>query len=387
MSSKKTVLGIICFVAFISLGLPDGLLGVAWPYMQVDYDVPLESLGMVLICFTAGYLASSFNSGRIIEYLSIGVLLVVSCALTGLSLLGFAFGSYWEILLVAAFLLGVGGGAIDASINTFAAQNFSTSTVNWLHAFYGIGATLGPLIMTGYLVSAVPWFSGYVTVSAVQITLAFIFILTLGLWKSQTESQEPVVSAKTSETLRLPVVWLSLIVFFLYTGIEVSIGQWLFTVLTKSRNIGEVTAGFWTSVYWGSLTVGRIVFGIVLTRVPVNKVLLGSFLAVVIAAVLILLDISNIVTLLGIFIAGFALAPVFPSLISLTPKRVGSGNAANAVGFQISAAMTGGALLPAFAGLTIDRFGLEMIPVIHLIESGLLLLFYVWLAKKYKVED
>lgn len=213
MSGKKTLLVLICFIAFISLGLPDGLLGVAWPYMHQDYRVPLDSLGMVLICFTAGFLVSSFNSGRIISKMSLGTLLAASCAITGLSLMGFAFGGHWAVLLVMAFLLGVGGGAIDASINTFAAQRFSTSTVNWLHAFYGVGATLGPVIMTTYLVSDYPWFSGYVTVGAVQLALALVFLLTLGLWKTHADQQEPVAHAKTSETLRLPATWLSLAVF------------------------------------------------------------------------------------------------------------------------------------------------------------------------------
>ncbi len=386
MSSKKQIVVLICFIAFISLGLPDGLLGVAWPYMHLDYQVPLDALGLLLIFFTAGYLLSSFSSGKIMAKVSLGVLLAASCALTGLSLFGFAFGTWWIVLLVMAFLLGAGGGAIDASINTFAAHNFSTSTVNWLHAFYGVGATLGPIIMTSFLVNRFPWFSGYITVGSVQLTLAIIFMFTLRLWKTQTEQQEPVVNASIRETLSRPVVWLSLIVFFLYTGTEISIGQWLFTVLTKARNTSETAAGFWTSAYWGSLTVGRIFFGIILTKVSVNKVLLACFVAIVIGALLVAVNTSNIVTLSGIALAGFALAPIFPSLIALTPKRVGATHAANTVGFQISAAMSGGALLPGFAGLMIDSFGINFIPVIHVVEAVLLLFFYLWLSSKYKVQ-
>lgn len=386
MSNRKSLLILICFIAFISLGLPDGLLGVAWPYMHIDYSVPLNSLGLLLIFFTIGYLLSSFNSGKIMAKVSLGALLATSCAITGLSLFGFAFGDLWLVLLVMTLLLGAGGGAIDASINTFAAQNFSTSTVNWLHAFYGVGATLGPVIMTAYLVNNFPWFTGYITVGSVQLSLAIIFLLTIRLWKTQEGHQEPVVSAKTKETLSLPVTWLSLIVFFLYTGTEISIGQWLFTVLTKARNTSQAAAGFWTSAYWGSLTAGRIFFGIILTRVSVNKVLFACFAAVVVGTVLIALNLSSVVTLSGIIIAGFALAPVFPSLIALTPKRVGANHAANAVGFQISAAMSGGALLPGFAGLMIDTFGIGFIPIIHVAEAALLLFFYLWLASKFRVE-
>ncbi len=385
MSSKKNLLILICFIAFVSLGLPDGLLGVAWPYMHLDYNVPLNSLGLLLISFTVGYLLTSFNSGRIMAKTSLGILLSTSCAITGLSLMGFGFGDQFIILLIMAFLLGAGGGAIDASINTFAAHNFSASTVNWLHAFYGVGATLGPIIMTTYLVNSFPWSTGYITVGSVQLMLAIIFLLTLKLWKTQTDHQVPVINATRSQTLSLPVTWLSLIVFFLYTGTEISMGQWLFTILTKARNIPEAEAGFWTSAYWGSLTAGRIFFGIILTRVSVNKVLFGSFTAVVVGAALIALNQTSVVTLSGIMIAGFALAPVFPSLIALTPKRVGINHAANLVGFQISAAMVGGALLPGFAGLMIESFSINFIPVIHFSEAALLLFFYLWLASKFRV--
>ncbi|QHT66364.1 MFS transporter [Rhodocytophaga rosea] len=386
MTGNKTILVLICFIAFISLGLPDGLLGVAWPYMHQNYRVQLDSLGVILIFFTAGYLVASFNSGRILSKISLGILLAGSCAITGLSLLGFAFGSQWVVLPVMAFLLGTGGGAIDSSINTFAAQRFTTSTLNWLHAFYGVGATIGPVIMTTYLASNFPWFSGYVTVGTVQLTLALVFLLTIGLWKTQAHHHESFVHASTSETLSLPVTWLSLAVFFFYSGIEISLGQWLFTVLTKARNSTETSAGFWTSAYWGSLTAGRIFFGIILTKASVNKVLLGSFIGLIVGTLSIAFNLVPIVTFVGIIITGFSLAPVFPSLIALTPKRVGASHAPNVVGFQISAAMTGGALLPAFAGLMIDIFGVNFIPVIHAIEAVLLLLFYLWLATKYKVK-
>lgn len=213
-----------------------------------------------------------------------------------------------------------------------------------------------------------------------------MFLFTLGLWKAHADQQEPVVHAKTGQTLRLPAVWLSLAVFFLYTGTEISMGQWLFTVLTKARGIEEAAAGFWTSAYWGSLTAGRIFFGVTLTRASVNWVLLGSLIGLVVGAVLMAPNLAPVVTLSGIAIAGFALAPVFPSLIALTPKRVGASHAPNAIGFQISAAMTGGALLPAFAGLMIDAFGVGFIPVIHVAEAALLLFFYLWLATRHRVE-
>ena len=383
--SKKTVLLLICFVAFISLGLPDGLLGVGWPYMHRDFGVPLDSLGLVLICLMAGYLLASFNSGWLMRRMSIGMLLSVSCAATGLSLLVIAFGYDWGLVLGMAVLLGAGGGAIDSSINTFAAHTYSAGTVNWLHAFFGIGATLGPAIMTACLVRDLHWSAGYLTVSVVQVALALVFLLTLGLWKTGRDEEEgPVVSAPSAETLKLPVTWISMIIFFLYTGTEASVGQWLFTILTRGRSVAEGDAGFWTSAYWGSLTIGRIAFGIILRKVSVKKVLISVFIAVAVGVLLIALNAGTFLTLSGILLTGFALAPVFPSLISLTPARAGKAHAANMVGYQVSAATVGAALLPAMAGLFIESYGLNVIPVLQTVQAILLLGFYLLLVNWYK---
>ncbi|WP_247236529.1 sugar MFS transporter [Telluribacter sp. SYSU D00476] len=388
MGNHKSFLVLICFVAFISLGLPDGLIGVAWPSLRVDYGVSLDSLGGLLISFTAGYLFASFNTGYIMSKMQLGTLLAFSCLVTGASLLGYAYSGVWVVLLAMAFFLGAGGGAIDASINTFAASNFSTSVVNWLHAFYGIGATLGPVIMTFYLVRDSSWALGYTTVAIVQLVLAFIFFLTLKWWKGANNKEEEVVApAKPRETLSLTSTWLSILLFFVYTGTEISVGQWIFTILTKSRMLPDATAGFWTSVYWGSLTVGRIVFGFIMVRFSVHKVLTACLIGVVVGACLFAFNYSEFIVLAGIVIIGFTVAPVFPSLIAMTPDRIGDRHAGNAVGYQVSAAMIGGALLPGFAGLMIDYFGVEVISKIHIIEAAIILLIYWTISRLYPVPD
>jgi fucose permease len=387
MGNHKPLLILICFVAFISLGLPDGLLGVAWPYLSVDYGASLDSLGLLLICFTAGYLLASFNSGYIMSKIQLGTLLAISCICTGLSLTGYAYSGTWPALLVMAFFLGAGGGAIDASINTFAASNFSTSVVNWLHAFYGIGATLGPVIMTFYLMRNNSWAPGYTTVAIVQLSLALIFFLTLKWWKGTKNKAEVIPSAKPRETLSLKSTWLSILLFFIYTGTEISVGQWIFTILTKSRMLPDATAGFWTSVYWGSLTAGRIAFGFIMARFSVHKVLTGCLIAAVVGACVFAINFSQLAVLAGIVIIGVSVAPVFPSLIAMTPDRIGDHHAGNAVGYQVSAAMIGGALLPGFAGLMTDYFGIEVISKIHIIETVILLFLYLSISRLYPVPD
>lgn len=371
-ANRSLFLVVVTYLAFISLGLPDGLLGIAWPFMSSRSNVPLESLGILLIAFTTGYLSTSSTSGRILRVISLGMLLTLSCLMTGISLLGYALTDSWHLIIVASFFLGSGGGAIDSSINTFAASRFSASTVNWLHAFYGVGATTGPLLMTVMLASGFEWFHGYIAVAAIQISLSILFLLTQKRWQVSSDDDDHHSSSEYFQTLRLPVVWIYMLIFFLYTGLEQGFGQWLFTILTKSRGIGEAKAGLWASAYWGSLTIGRIVFGIVLTQIPVNKVLAGAISGIVVGVVLFALDVTPASNLLAIIILGIANAPVFPSLISVTPARIGKEHTATAIGVQISMAMLGGALLPGFAGLLSDELGLEVIAKVYCIAAVML---------------
>jgi fucose permease len=377
MKNKATILLILTtYIAFISLGLPDGLLGIAWPFMSAKFHVPLDSLGILLIGFVTGYLSTSLTSGKILSIIPLGIILTLSSLITGLSLFVYAFSNYWQMIVVASFFLGSGGGAIDSSINAFAASRFSPSVVNWLHAFYGIGATCGPLIITWFLAHEHHWNDGYLTVGTIQIILSVIFIASYKYWKVSEIRDEPTASATYSQTLRKSVLWMNIFIFFFYVGLEIGIGQWLFTLLTQSRKISEEEAGLWTSFYWGGLTLGRIVFGFVLTRIETTKVITFALIGILIGTCLVAFNLFNVITLIGIVMIGFCNGPVFPSLISLTPKRVGEEHANHAIGFQVSAAMVGGALLPALAGLLTDIFGLEIIPKFFLIVAFLLLVFY-----------
>jgi len=374
--NKSFFVILVMYLAFISLGLPDGLLGIAWPFMSLRFDVPLDALGVLLVCFTAGYLSTSSTSGKILELLSLGSLLMISCLLTALSLLTYAFTDSWYFAVAASFFLGSGGGAIDSSINTFVASRFSASTVNWLHAFYGVGATAGPLLITFLLAHNFQWYHGYISVAIIQISLAVLFLFTQKYWQINSQEEEHHSGAEYLQTLKLPIIWINMLIFFLYTGFEQGFGQWIFTILTKSRGMAAEEAGLWTSAYWGSLTIGRILSGIVLTKVSVSKSLKIALIGIVGGALLVTSDINNYSTLFGIMIIGLANAPVFPSLISITPERVGKEHAATAIGVQISAAMLGGSLLPGFAGLLSGGLGLEVITKVFTIAAVVLMVMY-----------
>jgi fucose permease len=377
----------LAYVGFVSLGLPDGLLGVAWPSIRTFFHLPLDALGALLVMFTAGYLGASFSSGHLLARLSVGTLLALSCLATAISLLGYALTPQWWIMVGLGLLAGLGAGAIDAGINTYAATHYSARTVNWLHACYGIGAASGPVIMTSVLSAGHPWQWGYAIVGGGQMVLAVCFGLTRTWWQPTARmappagAPAPMGTATSRSTLRLPIMWLSMAVFFVYTGLEAAAGTWVYSLFTEARAITSSTAGLWVSVYWGSLTIGRLVSGVVVGFVPVSLLLRLCFIAAALGAALIWSNLTTLGSLLGLALMGLSLAPIFPSLIAMTPERLGDAHTANGVGLQIAAAVLGQSLLPALVGVLARHLGLEIVgPALCAAAVVLLALYEPWMA-------
>ncbi|MEI2609671.1 MAG: MFS transporter [Candidatus Promineifilaceae bacterium] len=381
-TSAKLGLILLAYIAFISLGLPDGLLGVAWPSIRADFSQPLDSLGFMLLAGMAGYLTSSFLSGQLMARLGVGGLLAASCAITGAGLIGYTLVPTWWMMVALGAVAGLGAGAIDAGINTYIAANHGEGLMQWLHASFGIGVTLGPIIMTTGINQFNTWRLGYVIVGTAQITLGLCFALTAKMWQradegERTDENQRLTDYKTSlgETLRQPRVWLSILMFFIYTGIELSLGHWAYTLLTESRGVDPEVAGLWAGSYWGTFTLGRILAGLYAQRLGGHAVLRFSMLAALLGAILLWWAPVQIIGLLGVAVTGFAVAPIFPALVSGTSKRVGAHHAANTIGMQIGAAGLGGSILPGVAGVLARRISLEVIPLylIGLIVALLLL--------------
>ncbi|NTV63890.1 MAG: MFS transporter [Oscillochloris sp.] len=362
---RRLLIGLM-FIGFISLGLPDGLLGVAWPSISRARGVGLADLGTLLIAFSVGYLTISVISGRILARLGVGRLLALCGSITALSLLGFASVPFWPLLLLVAVALGAGGGAIDAGLNAYAAAHTSPRVINWLHACYGIGATLGPAIMTGVLSADLPWQLGYIIVGSAQLVLAGLFALTQRRWEDGALAQSAQPGEQKHEaglraTLRLPVVWLSILVFGLYTGLEVSAGQWSFSLFTLGRGVPTTLAGQWISAYWGSLTFGRILMGFIAGRVTPRAMLRLAAAGALGGAVLIALGAGWLADVIGLLLMGFSLAPIFPLLIATTAERVGRAHADNAIGMQVAAATVGAAAVPWTIGRLVGMTGISSI--------------------------
>lgn len=388
--AHRRAIVVLAFVAFVSLGLPDSVLGVAWPSIRAAFDRPISGIGILLGAGTCGYLLSSFFAGQIMRVWGVGLLLVASGALAGAALAGYGLTPAWICLPPVACMSGLAGGAIDSAINTFAADRFSARIVNWLHAFWGVGATVGPLVMTAVLAAQRPWRMGYLALASVLFVLALLFVLTRHWWVLGHAAEEGGVTptARMGEALREPAVLLHAVHFFVYTGIESTGGQLLYSLFTEGRGIAPTVAGVVVGAYWAALTTGRIVFGQVAVRVRRETVVRIGLVLAPCAAALVLWAGASFLSLAGAVLLGFGLAPIFPTLISLTPLRVGPYFAPQAVGFQVGAAAVGAALFPGLVGVVARRAGLESIAVYLLVAGVTLLVLHEasrWGARQRRV--
>jgi len=371
---------VLAFVAFIALGLPDGLLGVGWPSMRADFSVPLDALGLLLTTSVAGYMTSSFLSGFLLSRLGVGRVLAASCLLTGLALVGYTVVLEWWMMVALGVFAGLGAGAIDAGLNTYVAAHFGEGLMQGLHASWGVGITIGPILMTLGLTALGTWRFGYRTVGIFQLALAACFVLTLAMWNRNEapaggEAEMRLTDYKTPmrASLRQPQVWLSVALFFLYVGAEGGLGTWTYTLLTESRGVDEALAGFFTGSYWFTFTIGRIVAGLIANRVGVNRLVLSGLMGALLGTGLLIWNPGEIANVAAVGIIGLSIAPIFPAMMSGTRTRVGDQHAANTIGMQMTATGFGTAVIPSLMGVLAGQLSLEVIPVcLQAVYAGLL---------------
>lgn len=356
---------LIAYIGFISLGLPDTLIGVAWPSVRDTFRLPQSSLALIFFGTGCSYFLSSFFTGRLLNILGIGVLLAVSSALVAFSTFGYALAPVWALFAAFSLLHGLGSGAIDAGLNHYVAHHFSARHMSWLHACYGMGATLGPLIMTGVIAVKGSWRVGYLTVAVLLLCLSLLFGITRRKWdepeRTAVTGQTENASMSMTETLRHPTVWLQIALFFVYTGLEVTVGQWSFTLLTEGRNIPDETAGIGVTLYWASIGVGRLLFGSLVDRLGIDRLLRLSTITSVLGTGFFALTLSSLMSAIALVVVGLGLSAIYPCMMTRTPQRLGPALAVHAIGFQVSAAMLGATALPSLSGFLAEKFGIETI--------------------------
>jgi fucose permease len=384
MSTAKTAtrgsLLLLAYFAFISLGLPDGLIGVGWPSIAPDLGVPLDAVGLLLIAGTTGYITSSVAAGFTIARLGVGWLLAGSTVLASLALTGYATSPVLAMMIGCALLLGLGSGAIDSGLNAYAAAAFGPRHMNWMHAFFGLGVAIGPLIMTSVISAGLSWRWGYAAVATAQAVLATAFALTARNWAAHRpveDGEAPALKVPIRDTLAIPAVWLGALAFAVYVAVEVAAGLWAYLLLTEGRGLSGAVAGVCVSGYWASLFLGRVVQGVVAERLGSDQVLRASLGGMVAGAVLVALPAPGWVAVVGLAIIGFAAAPVFPLMTLTTADRVGTAHADRAIGVQIGAAGLGGALLPGAVGVLLNRLDVEYLGPALVMLSVLLLVLYL----------
>lgn len=336
---------------FVVLGLPDGMLGVAWPAVRHDLAEPLAALGELLLASLAGYLAVTSMTGRALRHLGTGTVLLAAAvaAAAGASL--FAATRTWGLLVLAAAVLGSSGGALDAALNTTVALEGRARFMNLMHAAYGIGAAVGPLAVTAAITIGSSWRWAYAGLAAMEAVLVCA-------WARAHRRFPPLSPAHSCSTVARPrlLVWMGLGAFFFYTGAEVCVASWAASFLRGPGGLSATLAGVAVFMFWAGLAAGR--FGAAGARLEPDAAVRLGVLGAIAGSAVVWLDAGAAPTLAALALLGAGLGPIFPALVNLTPSRLGPQRAMNAVGWQLAAAGAGGAGLSALAGVVLERVGL-----------------------------
>jgi fucose permease len=377
---------------FVIVGLPDGMLGTAWPAMRQSFGAPVGDLGLILLASTLGSVIIAAFVGRLIQRLGISALLAVAALCAALSGLGYAAAPGLWLILAIGPLFGAAIGMIDGGLNTAIALTGRPRLLNLLHGFYGIGTALGPLIVTAAILAG-SWRPAYLFLAALDLAAAALWVLqhrrvpppgTLHAPNATDSGHEADVTdpaAAWSRQRIVSVLALGLIVFFVYTGLEVSAGQWETSYLRGHLNMSATSAGLASFGYWGALTAVRIGLALPAKTVPPRQVIGWGLAVSVVAAALIWWQPDTAATVAGFVILGAALAGVFPALIAITPQRIGERRAQHAIAWQVGAAAAGGSGISALLGLLIDTSSLTILGPALLCLALLLVLANAALAR------
>lgn len=374
----------IIYLAFISLGLPDSLIGAGWPVMHEDLGVPVAYAGIVTMIIAAGTIVSSLLSERLTRRFGAGLVTAASVGLTAAALAGFAFsGSFWMLCLWAV-PFGLGAGAVDAAINNYVALHYAARHMNWLHSFWGVGATISPLIMGWTLTSGGTWGNAYQTVALVQAVLTVVLVLSLPLWGKVDRMRPAAVDDGAAEgedehdaepsgpgsahlplgrALRIPGVVLVMVTFFAYCSLETTSFLWASTYLVEHRGVAPDTAATFGSLFLLGMTAGRFLAGFVADRIGDRLLIRGGFTLVGLGALLMALPLgTDVLALAGLVVAGFGCAPIYPAIIHSIPATFGRANSQAIIGIQMAAAYTGSTLAPPAFGVLATWTGMWIFP-------------------------
>lgn len=371
----------IIYIAFISLGLPDALLGSAWPSMHGELNVPVSYAGIVSMIISAGTIISSLLSDKMTRKLGTGKVTAISVALTAVSLLGFSLSRSFIILCVIALPYGLGAGAVDAALNNYVALHYKARHMSWLHCFWGVGATAGPYIMGACLTGGLKWFSGYRVISVIQMVLTAVLFISLPLFKKAEGEDKGGQEQKHMgmwQLVKMPGVKEVLISFFCYCAVEQTTGLWGASYMVMERGMSAEIAAKWASLFYMGITIGRFICGFIAMKLEDKAMIRLGQGIIVVGILLLILPFGNLIMCIGFIMIGLGCAPVYPSLIHETPSNFGAGLSQALIGMQMASAYVGTTLMPPLFGALAGVTGIRIYPFYLL---GITILM-VWMVEK-----
>lgn len=381
---------VIIYISFISLGLPDGLLGSAWPEMYKGLDVPISFAGIISMITSAMTVISALMCERLVKKLGTGLLTAISVGATALALFLYSISSqFWHLCLVA-IPYGLGAGSVDAALNNFVAVHYKSRQMSWLHCFWGLGCSVGPYILSAFLTNGHSWSMGYLAVFIIQAVLTVLLFISLPLWKMK--AQQSVVEVDKSDakplglkrTVSIRGVKEVMMTFLCYCALESTAGLWAVSYIVLTKGIAAETAAGFGAVFYIGITGGRFLNGFIADRFGDNKMVYIGCSVIAAGIITLILPFGIVGAVIGILLIGLGCAPIYPCIIHSTPTRFGADTSQAIIGVQMASAYVGIIVAPALFGLLADNISIHLFPVFLVIILVLMMVFFMRLNKKAK---
>ena len=374
----------VIYISFISLGLPDALLGSAWPSMYGEFGVPVSYAGGISMIIAVGTVISSLLSDRLTRKLGAGKVTAISVGMTAAAIFGFSISHSFEMLCLWAVPYGLGAGSVDAALNNYVALHFASRHMSWLHCMWGVGASLGPYIMGHALMVGGGWNMGYRYIALLQVVLTVVLLLSLPLWKAPTDNKadaEPAPAMTLAQILRIPGSKAVMVTFFCYCAAEQTAGLWASSYLVLQKEVSTQTAASFAGLFFIGITVGRALSGFLTMKLSdTQMVRLGQgIIAAGIAAFL--LPLGEYAALVGLILIGLGCAPIYPCIIHATPDHFGADKSQAIIGVQMASAYVGTCLMPPLFGLIANHITVSLFPFYLLAILILMILMHESLLK------
>ncbi len=380
------LLGII-YLSFISLGLPDALLGAAWPNMYPEFNVPVSYAGAISMIISFGTIISSLQSDRLTKKFGTGKVTATSVGITALALWGFSISHSFISLCLWAIPYGLGAGSVDASLNNYVALHYASKHMSWLHCMWGIGATLGPYIMGYVLTKGASWNTGYFVISILQIILTAVLVFSLPKWKKQNSSSEDSTNDKPltiKQIFAIPGAKEIMICFLCYSAIEQTTMLWASSYLNLAKGVDATTAASFASLFCIGITIGRGINGFIAMKLKDNQMIRMGQGIILIGVIIMLLPLNKVFSLIAFSLIGLGCAPIYPCIIHSTPEHFGEENSQAIIGVQMASAYVGSCLMSPLFGLIADNISIKLLPLYLFILLILMILMHEMLEKKTK---